>query len=220
MTYGTSSEAWQSGAGDPWRANTRHNFVQRLADRSLPRACFLHYLAQGYFVLIHFSRALALAVTKADTVEVMRLAAATVNGPINDETALHIGFFAKAGVSETDLFATEERAENLAYTRYVLETGHSDDLLGLLAPCVVGYDQIGTKLSAEATSDANGERIEIYPGSKYKDVCADVGTLIDGAVARLIGDDPQDSPRRASFRNRFATPTRLEVGFWNMGLAP
>ncbi|NBW05244.1 MAG: thiaminase II, partial [Alphaproteobacteria bacterium] len=42
--------------------------------------------------------------------------------------------------------------------------------------------------------------------------------LIDGAVARRIGDQPESSPRWAELCHRFATATRLEIGFWDMGL--
>ena len=223
MTYGTTFTALRDGAGEVWPAYTEHAFVQGLGDGSLSRACFLHYLVQDYVFLVHFSRAWALAVTKADTVEEMRLAAGTVNGLINDEIALHIGLCAEAGISEEALFAAEERPENLAYTRYVLDAGHSGDFLDLLAalaPCVMGYGVIGETLSRTAGSDTYRDWINTYAGAEYQALCVDVGKLMDGAVARRLGDDPQTSPRWAALQKRFTTATRLEVGFWDMGLTP
>jgi thiaminase/transcriptional activator TenA len=41
--------------------------------------------------------------------------------------------------------------------------------------------------------------------------------MVDAAVARRIGD-LETAPRRAALQNRFSTATRLEVGFWQMGL--
>ena len=79
IRYGETFPAWRAAAGDHWHAYTRHAFVEGLRDGSLPRAAFLDYLVQDYIFLIHFSRAWALAVTKADTVDEMRLAAGTVN---------------------------------------------------------------------------------------------------------------------------------------------
>lgn len=223
MNYGCNFDAWRQGAGETWPAYTRHAFVAGLGDGTLPRGAFLHYLVQDYVFLIHFSRAWALAVTKAETVEEMRLAAGTVNGLINEELSLHVGICADAGISEEALFAAEERPENLAYTRYVLDAGHSGDLLDLLAalaPCVMGYGEIGTALAAEATSDTYHSWIDTYAGADYQNVCADVGKLIDGAVARRIGVNPKSSPRWAVLQQRFTTATRLEVGFWDMGLRP
>ena len=219
--YGDTFAAWRAAAGDHWSAYTRHAFVEGLRDGSLPPTAFLDYLVQDYLFLIHFSRAWALAVTKADTVDEMRLAAATVNALINDELALHIRTCAKAGLSESDLFTAQEKPQNIAYTRYVLDAGHSGDFLDLLAalaPCVMGYGEIGTRLAAEKTSTTSAEWIGTYAGEEYQQVCRDVGSLIDTAIARRLGDRPQNSPRWPHLCQRFTTATRLEVGFWDMGL--
>ena len=222
MTYGNTFEVWR-GNTPAWPAYTRHKFVQGLGDGTLLHDAFLHYLKQDYVFLIHFSRAWALAITKADTVAEMRLAAGTVNGLINEEIALHIKTCAKAGIDEATLFATQERQENLAYTRYVLDAGHSGDLLDLLAalaPCVMGYGEIGAHLATAKTSDTYAEWVHTYASAEYQKLCQDVGALIDGAVARRIGDNANASPRWASLQARFAMATQLEVGFWDMGLDP
>ena len=222
MTYGRVFKI-RRGAAPAWPAKPQKDIVRGLRDGTLPTAAFLHYLKQDYVFLIHFSRAWALAVTKAETVAEMRLAAGTVNGLINDEIALHIKICADAGVDEATLFATEERAENLAYTRYVLDAGHSGDLLDLLAalaPCVMGYGDIGRALAESKTSETYADWINTYAGDEYQQVCRNVGALIDDAVESRLGDDPQSSPRWPTLQKRFAMATRLEVGFWDMGLTP
>lgn len=222
MSYGEIFTAWRD-ATPAWTTYTRHAFVKGLGDGSLPQKAFLHYLKQDYVFLIHFSRAWALAVTKADTVEEMRLAAGTVNGLINEEIALHIKTCAQAGIDEATLFATKERRENLAYTRYVLDAGHSGDLLDLLAalaPCVMGYGEIGLTLTETKTSDRYRDWIDTYAGEETQQLCRNVGALIDTAVARRLGEKPQTSPRWPALCARFAMATRLEAGFWDMGLDP
>ena len=223
MSYGSTFEKWRAAAGPAWSDYTRHSFVKGLGDGSLPRAAFLHYLTQDYVFLIHFSRAWALAVTKAETVDEMRLAAGTVNALINEEIALHIKTCAAAGIPEEALFNAEERMENLAYTRFVLDAGHSGDLLDLLAalaPCVMGYGEIGTTLKSSATSDIYAEWINTYAGVEYQGVCKDVGALIDQATARRLGDNPETSPRWDGLCARFTQATKLEVGFWDMAANP
>ncbi len=220
--YGKTFPLWRDAAGQNWPAYVDHAFVRGLKDGSLPKAAFLHYLTQDYVFLIHFSRAWALAITKADTPEEMRLCAGTVNALINEEIALHIKTCAAAGISEEDLFAAEERPENLAYTRYVLDAGHSGDLLDLLAalaPCVMGYGEIGAALIKDHAPDY-AEWIGTYGSAEYQEVCHDVAALIDSAVARRLGDDPTGSPRWAALCKRFDMATKLEVGFWDMGLKP
>jgi len=223
MIYGATFPLWCKASGSAWRDYTHHAFVEGLRDGTLPRAAFLHYLRQDYVFLIHFSRAWALAVTKSETIDEMRIAAATVNALIDEEMRLHIGICAEAGISEADLQATQEAAANLAYTRYVLDAGHSGDLLDLLAalaPCVMGYGEIGARLLVEANETPYRDWIETYGGEEYQQVCQSVGGLIDAAVARRMGDHPQTSPRWPRLCGRFTMATRLEVGFWDMGLCP
>jgi thiaminase/transcriptional activator TenA len=220
--YGRAFGLWRAGAGADWRDYTRHAFVERLRDGTLPRPAFLHYLAQDYIFLVHFARAWALAVAKAETLDEMRVAAATVNALVNHETQLHVEACAAEGVSEQTLFEAEEMPENLAYTRYVLEAGYSGDLLDLLAalaPCVLGYGEIGLRLAAgaDAATPYRGW-IDTYAGDGYQEVCRGVGRLIDGAAERRLGADFGQSPRWPRVAARFRTATRLEVGFWDMGL--
>ena len=40
--YGKAFAAWRSGAGETWRAYTRHDFVEQLGNGSLPQASYLH----------------------------------------------------------------------------------------------------------------------------------------------------------------------------------
>ncbi|MGG7567972.1 thiaminase II [Rhodovulum sp. DZ06] len=220
--YGEAFERLRAGAGEAWGAYADHAFVRGLGDGTLPRAAFLHYLAQDYVFLIHFSRAWGLAAAKAGTLEEMKHCAATLDALVNHEMALHIETCAAAGISAAALEATAERPENLAYTRYVLEAGYSGDFLDLLcalAPCVLGYGEIGARLSATKTSDAYAGWIDVYGGEEYQQVCRDMGALLDGALARRLGEW-EASPRAAQLQARFDMATKLEAAFWDMGLQP
>lgn len=223
--YGQTFARWRAGAMAEWEAYTRHDFVAGLGDGSLPRPAFLHYLVQDYVFLVHFARAWALAVVKSETLTEMKTCAATVDALVNHEMALHVRTCAEAGISEDQLFAAEESTANLAYTRYVLDAGVQGDFLDLmaaLAPCVMGYGEIGLRLSAQARSEAGAatpyaDWIATYADPDYQQVCRDVGRMIDDAVAARLG--PLDNaPRAAALQARFTTATRLEVGFWQMGL--
>ena len=219
--YGSTFALWRAAAGETWTAYTRHAFVAGLCDGSLPRQAFLGYLVQDYVFLTHFSRAWALAVTKAETLEEMRHCAATLTALIDDEMRLHVQVCAAEGISEAQLYAAEEAPENLAYTRYVLDAGHTGDFLDLmaaLAPCVFGYGEIGARLGRDAKETPYHDWIATYSGEGYQQACHLVGALIDKAVARRIGDTPDASPRWGRLCHRFTTATRLEVRFWDMGL--
>ncbi len=222
MQFGTTFPLLRDAAGAVWRDFTHHAFVEGLRDGSLPREAFLGYLVQDYIFLIHFGRAWALGVTKSESPEEMRACAATVDALINHELSLHVKICAEAGLSEADLFAAEEHPANLAYTRYVLDAGHSGDLLDLLAalmPCVMGYGEIGARLAPVEPPHPYADWIGTYGGEAYQQVCREAGALLDGAMTRRLGEDPTATPRWEALVHRFRTATRLEVGFWDMGLA-
>jgi thiaminase/transcriptional activator TenA len=221
--YGKAFALMRDAAQGPWREYTRHAFVEGMKDGTLPREAFLHYLRQDYVFLIHFSRAWALAVVKSETHSEMLTAVGTVNALVAEEMQLHIGICEAAGISQEELFATPERAENLAYTRFVLEAGYSGDLLDLLAalaPCVMGYGEIGARLASEATSEIYRDWINTYAGDDYQGACQAVGELLDSALTRRIGADFEASPRWGRLCQTFRTATELEVNFWQMGLTP
>ncbi len=221
--YGKAFALMRDAAQEPWRDYTRHAFVEGMKDGTLPCEAFLHYLRQDYVFLIHFSRAWALAVVKSETYEEMLAASRTVNGLISEEMKLHIGVCETEGISQAELFATPERHENLAYTRFVLEAGHSGDLLDLLAalvPCVMGYGEIGARLASEASSETYRDWINTYAGEDYQGTCEAVGELLDSTLTRRIGADFEASPRWDRLCKTFRTATELEVNFWQMGLTP
>ena len=221
MKYGSSFAQFRAGAGNVWQEDVSHRFVTGMGDGTLPRAAFLYYLKQDYVFLIHFSRAWALAVTKADTVDEMRACTATLNALINEELKLHIELCGREGIDEATLFATQEAPQNLVYTRYVLDAGYSGDFLDMLAalaPCVLGYGEIGASLGASATSDIYREWINAYSSSEYQDVCGEFGVLMDNAIHSRLGTTAEHSARMPALQKRFTMATSLEVGFWQMGI--
>ncbi len=219
--YGKAFAAWRDGAGESWRAYTRHDFVEQLGNGSLSQASYLHYLRQDYVFLIHFARAWALAAAKAETLDEMAAASATVHALVHVEMPLHVETCAGHGIDRTTLEATAEAPGNLAYTRYVLEAGYSGDFLDLmaaLAPCVLGYGEIG--LALRGNDGPYADWCAVYGGEEYQALCRDVGALIDGGLERRLGADWQTLPRANTLQERFNTATALEVGFWDMALSP
>ena len=220
--------ALKASCPELWDAYVRHDFVRALGAGDLAEACFRHYLGQDYIFLIHFARAYALAAFKSDELDDLRGAAATLHALIDSEIALHVKYCAGWGLSEAEMAALPEAAANLAYTRFVLDAGMAGDLLDLLvalAPCVMGYAEIGTWLAADPASDRTDQNpyhdwIALYAGAEYQEVARGACAQLDRVAARRLGAEPTASPRWARLAETFGTATRLEVGFWDMGLAP
>lgn len=203
-----------------WDDYCHHPFVQGIGDGTLPLECFQHYLQQDYLFLIHFSRAYALAVYKADNLEEMRAAAGGVSGILEKEMSLHLDYCARWRLTEADVINQPEARANMAYTRYVLERGMSGDLLELyvaLSPCSVGYAEIGQRLINDPATKKEGNPywswIETYGGDDFLE-----GSLNQIATLDKLAETRFTEARLPKLGKTFRQATRLESGFWQMGL--
>ncbi|KAF1812986.1 thiamine biosynthesis protein-like protein (Thi-4) [Eremomyces bilateralis CBS 781.70] len=202
---------------EPWAQHVQHDFVMQLARGSLDKARFNHYLVQDYLFLIQFARANALAAYKAKTLADIQQAVNAV-ADIQRETALHITFCEEYGLSKSDIERAEESQACTAYTRYVLDVGHSEDWLALqiaLLPCLLGYGVIATRLIAhpDTVQEANQyyQWIEQYAGPDYQDAVRQGRALIEEHATKL-------SPSRVEeLVAIFIHATKMEIGFWEMG---
>lgn len=205
---------------EAWQAYTHHDFVAGMQSGDLPKAAFQHYLKQDYLFLIQFARAYALAIYKADNLTEMRSALAGVKAILEMEMELHVGYCADWGIAAAELETLEEAPENIAYTRFVLERGMAGDLLDLmvaLSPCAIGYGEIGARLSKSRETKIEGNPyitwIEMYAGDEYQALVVDVMAEIDTLAAKRF-----TKARFPDLSKTFATATRLEADFWQMGL--
>ncbi|VEI45972.1 putative transcription activator [Actinobacillus equuli] len=120
-----------------------------MADGSLPKSCFQHYLKQDYLYLYQYCRALSLGIYKAENFEQMRYALEATQAILN-EVELHLQFCREWGIEEEEVRKTPESSACVAYTRYVLDCGMRGGLAELftaIAPCAIGYAEIGKKLA-------------------------------------------------------------------------
>ncbi len=209
----------RTDAAADWSAYVDHPFVAGLGDGTLPAGAFRRYLTQDTLFLTQFSRACALAAYKSETLEDVRAAAAILRGLLDVEMPLHVRFCAGWGLDETAMAAEPEALETIAYTRFVLERGLAGDRLDLeaaLAPCVLGYAEIGARLAAGGVDPANpyAEWILTYAGDDYREVARAAEATLDRLWARR-GAEARYPGLLATFR----AATRLETAFWAMGFA-
>lgn len=210
----------KADAADAWWAYTTHPFVRALGEGVLPVAAFRFYLAQDYLFLIQFARAYALAAYKAPTVLGMRRAADGMNAILDIEMGLHVRLVERWGMTGGDLERTPEAVATIAYSRFVLDAGMRGDLLDLmtgLAPCIIGYGEIGRALAAteggRAPDNPYREWIAEYAGDAYQQVVRDAVAELD----RLAGEALTEA-RYPRLLGLFERATRLEADFWQMGL--
>jgi thiaminase/transcriptional activator TenA len=209
----------KAAATDDWSRYVDHDFVRQLGAGTLPEASFRTYLVQDYLFLIQFARAYALATYKSRTLDDMKVAQAGL-AAILGEMELHVKLCGRWGLSPAAIEAAPEHQATVAYTRFVLDCGAAGDLLDLhvaLAPCVIGYAEIGRALALNG-SGALGDHpfhewIGEYAGDVYQDIAIKARRHLDDLAARAMTER-----RYAELATLFATACRLEADFWQMGL--
>ncbi len=209
-------------AASDWALYVEHDFVRQLQTGTLPEAAFRTYLVQDYLFLIQFARAYALAIYKGRNLTDMRVAQAGLSAILDVEMDLHVRLCGRWGLSAADLEAAPEHAATIAYTRFVLDCGASGDLLDLhvaLAPCVIGYAEIATRIASQEDATLSDhpyrEWIMEYSGEPYALVAAAARRHLDALAARAMTEQ-----RFAELAALFAKASRLEADFWQMALDP
>lgn len=205
-----------------WDAYIHHAFVEDLGEGTLPLEVFQDYLVQDYLFLIQYARANALAAYKSRTLGEIQSAAQALSATIT-ETELHHRLTERWGISREELDRAPEKESTVAYTRYVLDTGMAGDLLELqiaLAPCQIGYAEIGTHLEPKLGENADhpyAEWIQEYAGADFQNQAEAMTSLLD----ELLGTPAEEirgTQRYERLLDIFRTATRLEADFWQQAL--
>ncbi|RYE78799.1 MAG: thiaminase II, partial [Hyphomicrobiales bacterium] len=136
------------------------------------------------------------------------------------EMDLHVRLCGRWGLSPEQLEAAPEHQATVAYTRFVLDCGVSGDLLDLhvaLAPCIIGYAEIGARLAGELGSALDNhpyrDWIGEYAGQAYQQVARDARRHLDALAARAMTE-----ARFSELAALFGQASKLEADFWQMGL--
>lgn len=202
-----SAEAW-SRITSIREAIDRLPFLTGLEDGSLPRDEFVHYLAQDVHYLGHYSRALAMCSSQADTVDQQLFWATSAARALAVETELHAAHV-------DDIAAVLPSPTCVAYTSYLLATatqGCHPELAASILPCFWIYQDVGTRLHERAgdlTGHPYGDWIGTYADPAFADATAMAISIVDDLAARADGSTVDRM--HAAFRRA----TQYEWMFWD-----
>lgn len=200
-----------------WQDYIHHDFVNQIADGTLTKAQFCHYLKQDYLYLIHYTRIMALSVYKSDNLAQMRVGQAGINAMLDLEIGMYLDFAKQWGMSLDEVENTPESPITIAYTRYLLDaavSGSLADLYAVIAPCLMGYGEIGQRLKSAGFIRNNPYQpwIDVFASDEF----ARITTQNEAYVNQLLADA---TPLQAKkYQHLFNTASRMEVCFWQMAL--
>ena len=200
-----------------WDDYIQHDFVKQLTAGTLAPDSFRHYLVQDYLYLIHYTRVMALSVYKSDTLAQMRVGQAGINAMLDMEIAMYLDFCRQWNIPLEQVENAPESAVTIAYSRYILDAAMSGSLAELyaaIAPCLMGYGEIGKRIKDEGFIADNPYQpwIDVFSSDEFLSITAQN----EAQINTLLADA---SPAQADkFQWLFNTAARMEVNFWQQAL--
>ena len=195
-----------------WSEYTDHKFLSDLVSNKLPSKNFKRYLIQDYVFLQQFLKILALSVYKSNSFEEINRSVNFIKG-IDHEIKLHTSYCKKWKISLNSLSNIKVERTNSAYTDHVLSVGKNGnnlDIFSCLAPCIIGYGEIGFKLSKIKNwkKSKYSSWIKMYSSKEYQQVAKDNIDYLDILFKK------NKNKNMNKLEKNFKKSTILEKNFW------
>jgi thiaminase/transcriptional activator TenA len=202
----------KSSCNKEWSEYTDHKFLSDLVNSKLPDKNFKSYLVQDYVFLQQFLKILALTVYKSKSFAEINRFINFIKG-IDHEIKLHISYCKKWKIPLRSLNNIKVEKANSTYTDHVLSVGKNGnnlDIFSSLSPCIIGYGEIGFKLSKIRNwkKSKYSSWIKMYSSKEYQQVAKDNIDYLDILFKKNKNKDMNKLERN------FKKSTILERNFW------
>jgi thiaminase (transcriptional activator TenA) len=204
-----------SDVEDTYAAILAHPFLTGLADGTLARESFRHYIVQDAHYLRGYARALAVCAAKAPDESGTVMFAEHAAQAIAAERDLHAALMAELGSSPEEAALEPVAPTTQAYVSYLLATAYGGsfaEAIGAVLPCYWIYARVGDELLARSSPDPLYARwIAMYGSEEFQAVVDSVLELTD-----RVGETVSDA-ERALMRQHFRRTSTYEWMFWDAG---
>jgi len=202
----------KSSCKNEWLEYTNHKFLSDLVSNKLPDKNFKDYLIQDYVFLQQFLKILALSVYKSKNFEEINRSINFIKG-IDHEIKLHISYCKKWKIPLKSLNNIVVKKANSAYTDHVLRVGKNGDNLDIfscLSVCIIGYGEIGFKLSKIKNwkKSKYNSWIKMYSSKEYQQVAKNNIDYLDILLKN------NKIKKLNTLKRNFKKSTILEKKFW------
>ena len=202
----------KSSCKKEWSEYTNHKFLSDLVNNKLSDKNFKKYLIQDYIFLQQFLKILALSVYKSNSFDEIKKSVNFIKG-IDHEIKLHVSYCKKWRVPLGSLNNIQVEKANSAYTNHVLNVGKKGnnlDIFSCLSPCIVGYGEIGFKLSKIKNwkKSKYSSWIKMYSSNEYQLIAKDNINYLDILFRN------SKNKNLAKLKKNFKKSTILERNFW------
>ena len=188
-------------------------FNQELAQGSLSKEAFCHYVIQDAHYLLAYGRALSVCAAKAFDADAVIQFSQGAKEAIIVERELHNGFMHEFGMTKADFENTPLTAACHHYTSFLTATAWSESypvVLASLLPCYWIYAEVGKDIvSKSVTHNPFQAWIDTYSGEHFNEEVRKVLAIID-AVA-----ENADAETIEKMHQAYTKGAELEYLFWD-----
>lgn len=205
---------------DVWQRNEKLyqktlalEFNRELAQGTLNKAAFCHYVIQDAHYLLAYGRALAVCAAKAFDAEAVIQFSQGAKEAIIVERSLHHGFMHEFGITQTDFENTPLTAACHHYTSFLTATAWSESypvVLASLLPCYWIYAEVGKDILAQAVKNNPYQAwIDTYSGEHFNEEVRKVIAIVDAVAAQ------SDAKTIEKMHAAYTKGAELEYLFWD-----
>lgn len=188
-------------------------FNQELAQGTLDRQVFCHYVIQDAHYLEAYGRALSVCGAKAYDTEAIIQFTQAAKEAIVIERELHQGFMHEFGIQESDFRDTPLTAACHHYTSFLTATAWSESypiVLASLLPCYWIYAEVGKDIVQRSIADNPYQAwVDTYAGEHFNEEVRKVIHIIDRVAADC------DARTLEKMHQAYTRGAQLEYLFWD-----
>lgn len=207
-----SQEVWQRNL-DLYQKTLTLPFNQELAQGTLSKEVFSHYVIQDAHYLLAYGRALAVCAAKAFEADDVIQFAEAARIAIVVERSLHDGFMQEFDITKKEFESTPLTLACHHYTSFLTATAWSESypvVLASLLPCFWIYAEVGKDIVKNSIENNPYQAwVDTYSGEEFNEAVRNVITTIDKVAARCDADTLE------KMHHAYTTAAKLEWLFWD-----
>lgn len=207
-----SQDVWQRNL-ELYQKTLALPFNQQLAQGTLNRDAFSHYVIQDAHYLLAYGRALAVCAAKAFEADDVIQFSEVAKIAIVVERSLHNGFMQDFGISKVQFENTPLTLACHHYTSYLQATAWAESypvVLAALLPCFWIYAEVGKDIVDKAAANNLYQAwIDTYAGEDFHTAVRNVIATVDRVAARVDADTLE------KMHTAYTHAARLEWLFWD-----
>jgi len=202
----------KSSCKKEWSEYTDHKFLSYLVNDKLPDKNFKDYLIQDYVFLQNFLKILALSIYKSKSFEEINKSVNFIKG-IDHEIKLHVSYCKRWKIPLNSLNNVVVKKANSDYSNHVLKVGKNGNILDIfscLSVCIIGYGEIGFKLSKIKNWQKSkySSWIKMYASKEYQAIAQENINYLDTLYRNY------KNTNLLKLKKNFKRSTILERNFW------